>query len=131
MTKDRTKSDKIYDENNIFARILRGEIQCTKIYEDNNILAFYDIDPVAPIHALVIPKEKYISFDDFTANATQEYVYIFFTTVRKIAHMLNLTNDGYRISTNHGDHAMQTVKHFHVHIMGGGILGCVASYNKS
>lgn len=112
-----------YDKNNIFAKILRGEIPCKKIYEDAFALAFYDIAPAAPVHALVIPKGEYMSFDDFAANAPKDLVQGFFAAVQKVARQLKLPLGGYRIISNHGSDAGQLVPHFHVHILGGKNLG--------
>lgn len=105
-----------YDRDNIFAKILRGEAPCNKVYEDDNVLAFHDIRPLAPVHVLVIPKGEYVSFDDFAASGCN--LAEFFSTVRKIAHMLDLHKSGYRLTTNHGPAAGQEVFHFHVHITG-------------
>lgn len=112
-----------YDRDNIFARILRGEIPCQKVYEDEGALAFRDISPAAPVHVLVIPKGEYVSFDDFTATAGADAVGRFFATVRHIAGELGVAESGYRLITNHGADASQTVPHFHVHILGGRALG--------
>lgn len=106
-----------YDKNNIFAKIIREEIPCDKIYEDKNIIAFEDINKVAPIHILVIPKDPYISFADFTSRADPSYVSDFFSKIAKIAKNLGL-EDGYRLITNNGSDAGQTIFHFHVHIIG-------------
>jgi diadenosine tetraphosphate (Ap4A) HIT family hydrolase len=112
-----------YDKNNIFAKILRGEIPCKKIYEDDFVLAFEDIAPAAPVHALVIPKGEYVSFDDFAANAPKELVHGFFAATQKVARELKLPLGGYRIISNHGADAGQLVPHFHIHILGGQNLG--------
>ena len=112
-----------YDSTNIFARILRGEIPCQKIYDDAFAIAFHDIAPVAPVHVLVVPKGEYCSFDDFVANAPAEFVQGFFKAVQTVAEQLGLVESGYRLITNHGADAHQTVSHFHVHIMGGKALG--------
>jgi diadenosine tetraphosphate (Ap4A) HIT family hydrolase len=112
-----------YDRNNIFAKILRGEIPCKKIYEDNFALAFDDITPAAPVHVLVIPKTEYVSLQDFAAHASPEMVRGFFESVTKVAAQLGLDKTGYRIISNHGADASQTVHHFHVHILGGKSLG--------
>lgn len=108
-----------YDQNNIFAKIIRREILADIVYEDNDIIAFRDISPAAEVHVLVIPKREYISFDDFICNADNEYVFNFFKTVRKIASSLKLVEVGYRLVTNHGELAHQSVGHFHVHILSG------------
>ncbi len=113
----------IYDNNNIFANIIRGEIPCDKIYSDDDVFAFKDISPAAPVHVLVIPKGQYVSFDDFVANAGADKVADFFTKVREIASLLGVDKTGYRLITNHGENANQAVPHFHVHILGGKKLG--------
>jgi histidine triad (HIT) family protein len=112
-----------YDRNNIFAKILRGEIPCKKVYEDQYVFAFEDIAPAAPAHVLVIPKGEYCSFHDFTTQAPPDMMQGFFAGVQKVATHLGLDKNGYRIITNHGPDASQTVHHFHVHIMGGRNLG--------
>ncbi len=112
-----------YDKSNIFAKILRGEIPCKKIYEDDFALAFEDIAPAAPAHVLVIPKGEYVSFHDFTDHAPAEVMRGFFAAVREVAVQLGLEQSGYRIISNHGADASQTVHHFHVHILGGRGLG--------
>lgn len=112
-----------YDKNNIFARIIRGEIPCKKIYEDESVLAIEDVAPAAPAHALIMPKGDYVSFDDFTRNTTPETVAYFFTTIATIARILKLEESGYRLITNHGSDASQSVPHFHVHLLGGRALG--------
>jgi histidine triad (HIT) family protein len=112
-----------YDKNNIFAKILRGEIPSKKIFEDGFALAFEDIAPQAPVHVLVIPKGEFTSFDDFLRKATPDMVQGFFAAVQKVAKQLNLIDDGYRIITNHGANGGQEVFHFHVHILGGKPLG--------
>ncbi|MBN8530866.1 MAG: histidine triad nucleotide-binding protein [Alphaproteobacteria bacterium] len=111
-----------YDPNNIFAKIIRGEIPCKKVYEDEIALAFADIAPAAPVHVLVLPKGEYLSFDDF-AGAEPEAVGRFFVAVRKVAAQLGLPEGGYRLIMNHGADASQSVPHFHVHILGGRPLG--------
>lgn len=113
----------MYDNNNIFARIIRGEIPCDKVYEDEVTLAFLDIAPAAPVHALVVPKGEYVSLDDFAQKADPGEISAFFRTVREITHRLGLKEDGYRVLTNHGRNASQSVPHFHVHILGGRPLG--------
>lgn len=112
-----------YDENNVFARIIRGEFPSSKVYEDEHVLAINDIHPSAPIHVLVMPKAKFKSFDDFSAKAKPDEIVHFFKKVREIAHQLKLNKNGYRLIMNHGSDAMQTVEHFHVHILGERILG--------
>ena len=112
-----------YDDGNIFAKILRGEIPCNKVYEDEHALAFHDINPQAPVHVLVIPKGAYVSMADFTAHAPDEMVLGFFRAVGTVAKQLNLDGPGYRILANHGPHSHQEVPHLHVHIFGGQQLG--------
>jgi len=112
-----------YDPNNIFAKILRGEIPCKKIYEDQHSLAFHDINPQAKTHALVIPKAAYLSFDDFSERAEPAEIVGFVRAVGIVARKLGLQKSGYRVLANHGAHAHQEVPHFHVHIFGGQRLG--------
>ena len=112
-----------YDQNNIFARILRGEIPAKKVYESEHSLAFHDIRPLAPVHVLVIPKGEYISQADFCAHAPDELVVGFWRAVAKVARELGLEEDGYRIVANHGPNGGQLVFHFHVHVFGGRQMG--------
>jgi diadenosine tetraphosphate (Ap4A) HIT family hydrolase len=112
-----------YDDQNVFAKILRGEIPCKKVYEDEFALAFHDINPMAPVHVLVIPKGAYASFADFARDADAETVAGFFQAVNTTARELGLDPQGYRILANHGPAARQEVPHFHVHIFGGTDLG--------
>ena len=112
-----------YDRNNVFARILRGEIPCQKVYEDAHVLAFNDIRPQAPVHVLVIPKGEYVSLDDFAAKASAEEQAAFVVAVGKVARQLGLAESGYRTLANNGADANQEVPHFHVHIFGGKRLG--------
>ena len=116
-----------YDENNIFAKILREEIPCMKVYENEYALAFHDINPQAKLHILVIPKGKYISFADFSKNASKDEIEGFFKAVGKIAEEQHLVKNGYRILANHGVNAGQEVPHFHVHIFGNQTLGPMIS----
>lgn len=114
----------VYDKNNIFAKIIRGDIETDKVYEDDHAIAINDLSPAAPVHVLVLPKGEYCSFDDFVATAPKETVAAFFSSVQHVAsNVLNLTDSGYRLIMNHGQHASQTVPHFHVHILGGEPLG--------
>jgi diadenosine tetraphosphate (Ap4A) HIT family hydrolase len=112
-----------YDDSNVFARILRGELPCKKVYEDDSVLAFHDIRPQAPVHVLVIPKGRYVSMDDFSAKASAEEITAFFRAVGEVARRLGLVASGYRILANHGGDAGQEVPHFHIHIFGGRRLG--------
>ena len=108
-----------YDRNNIFARILRGELPCRKIYEDDFALAFHDINPQAPVHVLVIPKGEYVSNADFSASASTDMVAGFWRAVGAVARQLGLEADGYRLVANNGANGGQVVFHFHVHIVSG------------
>ncbi|MCE2509506.1 MAG: histidine triad nucleotide-binding protein [Alphaproteobacteria bacterium] len=120
----------MYDPNNIFAKILRGEIPCDKVHEDDHALAFHDINPQAPVHVLVIPKGDYVSMADFSDRATPEEIAGFFRAVGKVARELGLEEGGYRILANHGANAHQEVPHFHVHVFGGTQLGRMISLPK-
>ena len=112
-----------YDGNNIFARILRGEIPSKKVYEDEHALAFHDINPLAPTHILVIPKGAYVSWDDFSARASEAEIAGFVRTVGKVARDLGLVESGYRLLANTGLNSGQEVPHLHVHIFAGRPLG--------
>jgi histidine triad (HIT) family protein len=114
---------KPYDDSNIFARILRGEIPSNTIYEDERVLAFHDVNPLAPTHILVIPKGPYVSWDDFSANASDEEIAALVRSVGKIAREANLVEDGYRVLANVGPNSGQEVPHLHLHIFGGRPLG--------
>ena len=120
----------IYDPNNIFAKILRGDIPCSKIYEDDYAVAFNDLYPQAPVHILVIPKGAYTSFDDFMAHAEEATVAGFFRAIRQVAQEAGVAEKGYRLITNHGKHAHQEVPHFHVHLVGGSPLGPLLASEK-
>lgn len=113
----------VYDPENIFAKILRGEIHCNKVYEDEFSLAFHDISPQAPTHILVIPKGEYVSMDDFTARAPADLVAGFFRAVGHVAREQELAEPGYRILGNAGPDSHQEVPHLHIHIFGGKPLG--------
>ena len=112
-----------YDRNNIFARIIRGEIPCKKVHEDQWTLAFYDINRQTPTHVLVIPKGEYVSMDDFAAKASEAEIAGFVRAIGKIARDLGVADTGYRILANHGQDAHQEVPHLHVHIFAGRDLG--------
>ena len=112
-----------YDRDNIFARILRGEIPCNKLYEDAHVLAFHDISPQSPTHVLVIPKGEYVSFDDFSQNASSEEITALVRAAGQIAREQGVAESGYRILANTGPAAHQEVPHFHVHLFGGRDLG--------
>ena len=112
-----------YDENNIFAKILRSEIDCNKIKENNHALAFLDINPQAPIHILVIPKNPYINIYDFNKNASSIEVLDFWKLVNNIVENEGIKDSGFRIISNTGKNGNQDVQHFHVHLLGGKNLG--------
>lgn len=114
-----------YDTNNIFAKILRGEIPCNKVYEDEFALAFHDIAPAAPVHVLVVPKGDFISFDDFVRKADARMQVGYFQAVQHVTEQLGVSESGYRLISNHGAQAGQTVCHFHLHILGGTSLGAL------
>lgn len=112
-----------YDDDNLFAKILRGEIPSTKVYEDEWAYAFEDINPQAAVHTLVIPKGRYVSWDDFSAKASAEEIAGFVRAVGKIARDMGLVEPGYRLLANVGPHGGQEVPHLHVHLFGGEPLG--------
>ncbi len=112
-----------YDDGNIFARILRGEIPAKTVYEDDYALAFHDIQPRAPIHILVIPRGPYASWDDFSAQASEAEIAGFVRAVGKVARDNGLVEPGYRLLANTGGHGGQEVAHLHVHLFGGQPLG--------
>ena len=112
-----------YDRENIFARILRGEIPCKTVFEDEWALAFHDIVPQAPVHILVIPKGEWVSWDDFSARAPMEEISGFVRAVGQVARENGLVEPGYRLLANLGGHGGQEVPHLHVHLFGGRPLG--------
>ena len=112
-----------YDDTNIFARILRGEIPANKVYEDEHAFAFHDINPQAPVHILVIPKGRYVSWDDFSERAEAEEIAGFVRAVGHVARGQGLVAPGYRLLANVGMNSGQEVPHLHVHIFGGRPLG--------
>ena len=112
-----------YENDNVFAKILRGELPCDKVYENDHALAFRDIQPQAPVHILVIPKGSYVSLDDFSENASDAEISEFFRAVGLVARDARVVETGYRVLTNHGDDGHQEVPHFHVHVLGGRDLG--------
>tara|TARA_B110001452_G_scaffold266332_1_gene272920 strand:- start:91 stop:456 length:366 start_codon:yes stop_codon:yes gene_type:complete len=116
----------IYDENNIFAKILKGEIPCDKIYEDKYVLSFHDINPQKKIHALVIPKGKYIDLDDFIVNASSEEMVGLLRGVNLVTKKLGIsvnTGKGYRALINTNEHGGQEVPHLHIHLLAGENIG--------
>ena len=112
-----------YDDQNIFAKILRDEIPSKRVYEDEWAIAFHDINPQAPIHVLVIPRGPYVSWDDFSANASEAEIAGFVRAVGAVARELGLVAPGYRLLANIGADAGQEVPHLHVHLFGGRPLG--------
>ena len=110
---------KVYDENNVFAKMLKGDIPVNKIYEDDRAIAFADIHPKAPVHLLVIPKGAYTDFSDFTARASNDEICGFFKAVGKVAEQQGLPENGYRLVMNTGRDGGQEVPHLHVHILAG------------
>jgi len=112
-----------YDDQNVFAKILRGEIPNKTVYEDQWALAFHDINPQAPLHVLVIPKGAYVSWDDFSAKASAEEIAGFIRAVGHVAREAGLVEPGYRLLANIGGHGHQEVPHLHVHIFAGRPLG--------
>ena len=115
-----------YDDNNIFAKILRGEIPCKKIYEDEYVLSFYDVNPQKKIHALIIPKGKYIDLDDFNSRATDKEIVNLIKSISVVAKKLGISIDtgkGYRTLSNLSEHGGQEVPHLHFHLFGGEKVG--------
>ena len=115
-----------YDDQNIFAKILREEIPCKKIYEDDFVLSFHDINPQKKIHALVIPKGKYVDLDDFILNASSEEMVRLLKGINIVAKKLGISTEvgkGYRTLTNISDHGGQEVPHLHFHLFGGERIG--------
>lgn len=112
-----------YDDQNIFAKILRGEIPSKRVYEDEWAVAFHDIAPAAPVHILVIPTGAYVSWDDFSAGASADEIAGFVRAVGTVARGLELVAPGYRLLANIGAHGGQEVPHLHVHLFGGQPLG--------
>ena len=112
-----------YDDGNIFARILRGELPSRTLLESEHSLAFHDINPLAAIHVLVIPKGAYVSWDDFTARASDAEIADFVRTVGEVARITGADTQGYRVLSNMGKRAGQEVPHLHMHVFGGQPLG--------
>lgn len=112
-----------YDENNIFAKILRGEIPCNKVLETDHALAFHDINPQTPTHILVIPKGPYVNMDDFSAKASDAEISDFIRAVGDVAREAGAVESGYRILANNGADANQEVPHLHIHVFAGKKLG--------
>ena len=112
-----------YDDSNIFAQILRGEVPAKTVMESEHCLAFHDINPLAPIHVLVIPKGAYVSWDDFAATASDAEIADFTRTIGAVAASLGADQQGYRLLSNSGKRGGQEVPHLHVHVFGGAPLG--------
>jgi len=122
-----------YDDSNIFAKILRSEIPCKKIYEDEFVLSFHDINPQKKIHALVIPKGKYIDLDDFSNNASKEEIVGLIKGINIVAKKLGISKDvgkGYRALSNINEHGGQEVPHLHFHLFGGEKIGKMVEWKK-
>ncbi len=116
-----------YNKDNIFAKIIRGEIAANKVYEDEKVLAFHDISRAAPTHVLVIPKGEYSNFAEFSLQASSAEIAHFFKKIGEIATQLGVSENGFRLITNNGSNAHQTVPHFHVHILAGKKMGPLLS----
>jgi diadenosine tetraphosphate (Ap4A) HIT family hydrolase len=112
-----------YDDSNVFARILRGELPCKTVFEDEHVLAFHDIAPLAPVHVLVVPKGAYVSWDDFSERGSDEEIAALVRADGRIAREAGLVEPGYRLLANVGPHSGQEVPHLHVHIFAGQPLG--------
>ena len=109
----------MYDENNIFAKIIRGEIPCDKIYEDDDTLFFKDINPIAKVHVLGVPKSQCVDFSDFISKNTPTTISEFFIKINLVIEKLGIKNGGYKVISNSGINGGQEVPHFHIHILGG------------
>ena len=112
-----------YDPNNVFAKILRGEIPFQKIDEDDHTLSFADINPQTPVHILVIPKGAYIDWADFAANASAVEIHAFTKAISRVAELSGISETGYRVISNIGADSHQEVPHFHMHVLGGAPVG--------
>jgi len=112
-----------YDPNNIFARILRGEIPCKTVYEDDFVLAFDDIAPKAPVHALVLPKTAYVSLEDMARDGKDAEILALFRAIRTVAGIKGVSDSGYRVIANSGPDSGQEVPHLHFHVLGGHMVG--------
>jgi histidine triad (HIT) family protein len=116
-----------YDEQNVFAKILRGELPCRKVMENEHVLAFHDISPLAPVHVLVIPKGAYVSWDDFSEQASEAEMAALVRAVGEVARTVGADAQGYRVLSNVGKRGGQEVPHLHVHVFGGQPLGPMLS----
>ncbi len=113
----------MYDKKNIFAKIINKEVSCNVVFENEFALIFHDLNPAAPIHLLAIPKGEYVSFADFSMSANADEISGLFAAISHITSKLGISASGYRLITNHGKDALQTVPHFHIHILAGKKLG--------
>lgn len=120
-------SNMAYDRDNVFARILRGELPCDKVYEDAHVLAFRDIHPQAPVHVLVIPKGEYVTFEEFSEKASPEEISALVGALGHIARSEGVATGGWRLIANNGPAGRQEVQHLHLHILGGRDLGPMLS----
>ena len=118
-----SEASSTYDQDNIFARILRGELPCQKVYEDDHVLAFHDIHPQAPVHVLVIPKGPYADWNAFASEASDEEIAAWVRATGKIAAELGVAESGFRALVNTGPDGNQEVPHLHLHLFAGGRLG--------
>ena len=116
-----------YDDSNIFAKILRGELPAKKVMENEHVLAFHDVNPLAPVHVLVIPKGPYVSWDDFSEKASDAEITALTRAVGEVARMVGADAQGFRVLSNAGKRAGQEVPHLHVHVFGGQPLGPMLS----
>ena len=116
-----------YDRENIFAKILRGEIPCEIVHEDDHVLAFEDINPQAPVHVLIIPKGAYQNMTEFGRKASAEEKTAFIEAIGNVANLKKIEKSGYRTIVNNGEDSMQEVPHLHVHVLGGRLLGALLS----
>ena len=112
-----------YDKNNVFAKILRGEIPCKKVYENDHVLAFHDVNPQKKVHVLVIPKGEYIDLDDFNSKASDNEIIAFHKAITHVSHLMDAKEKGYRALTNIGRDGGQEVPHLHFHIFAGENIG--------
>jgi len=117
-----------YDDQNVFAKILRGELPCKKVMENEHVLAFHDINPLAPVHVLVIPKGAFVSWDDFSIEASEAEMAAMIRAIGEVARMVGADTQGYRVLSNVGKRGGQEVPHLHVHVFGGQPLGPMLSH---
>ena len=125
------KTAPVYDDENVFARIVRGQLPCKKVYEDSDVLAFEDINPQAKIHILIIPKGRYVSWDDFSQHADPSHMVALVRAAGIVARHYGLDQSGYRLLTNIGADGGQEVPHLHLHLFGGEALGPMLARQSS